>query len=289
MSAATYEAERASATADLLAYAAFLQDGAAMPVREPTAHDLAGLGPSLQEFRAAYNLKPGDGTCYIYALYDPRTLELRYVGKSIRPAERLTNQMNERANTYRCHWMQELRSLGLRPVQVIVDAVPGDWQVVERAYIAGARQITTRLVNATDGGDGVEGLPAESRARMRATWLGRKHRPESLAKMSAANRGRTHTPEWRATMRERMRGREFSDEHRQKIRRAVEKLSADEVREIRQLLRQKVSQYVIADRYGVHQGTISNIARGLTYRDVAIEAAADALEQDALFPAEVGA
>lgn len=255
------------ATADLLAYAAFLQDGAAMPSREPAVSDLAGLGPSLQEFRAAYGLKPGDGTCYIYALFDPRTLDLRYVGKSIRPAERLTNQMNEQASTYRCHWMQELRSLSLRPVQVILGSVPEGWQAVERAYIAAARHLTTRLVNGTDGGDGVEGLSAESRARIRAAWAGRKHRPESLAKMSAVRRGKVQPAAQRQRMSEIMRDREFSEQHRQRIARAVEKLSPDQVREIRQLLRAKVSQYVIADRYGVHQGTISNIARGLTYRD----------------------
>jgi DNA-binding transcriptional regulator YiaG len=262
---------RPQAAADLLAYAAFLQDGAAMPPRETVVFDAIGgylLGPSLKEFRAAYNLKPGDGTCYVYALYDPRTLELRYVGKSIRPAERLTNEMNERSDTHRCHWLQELRSLGLRPIQVILDAVPGEWQTVERAYIAGARACTTRLTNATDGGDGVEGLSEESRAKMRATWLGRKHRAESLAKMAASSRMRRHTPEWRQYMRGLMQGREFTPEHRQKIRAAIQKLSPDQVREIRALLRDHVSQYVIADRFGVHQGSISNIARGLTYRDV---------------------
>ena len=262
---------RKQPTADMLAYAAFLQDGAAMPVRETVVFDAVGghlLGPSLKEFRAAYNLKPGDGTCYIYALYDPRTLEMRYVGKSIRPAERLTNQMNEQSDTHRCHWLQELRSLGLRPIQVILDAVPGDWQTVERVYIAGARALTTRLTNGTDGGDGVEGLGEESLAKMRATWRGRKHKPESLAKMSAASKQKRHTPEWRQHMSGLMRDREFTPEHRQRIRAAIQKLSDDQVREIRQLLGQRVSQYVIAERFGVHQGSVSNIARGITYRDV---------------------
>lgn len=259
----------APVTADLLAYAAFLQDGAATPPR--VAFDATGgypLGPSLEEFRAAYSLKPGDGTRYIYALYDPRTLELRYVGKSVRPAERLTNEMNERSDTHRCHWLQELRSLGLRPIQVILDAVPGDWQTVERAYIAGARCVTTRLTNGTDGGDGVEGLSEEARAKMRATWCGRKHKPESLAKMSAASRLKRHTPEWRQHMSDLMQDREFTPEWRQKISKSLQKLSDDQVREIRALLRARVSQYKIADQFGVHQGSISNIARGITYKDV---------------------
>lgn len=51
-----------------------------------------------------------------------------------------------------------------------------------------------------------------------------------------------------------------------KISKAISKLTDDDVREIRKLLDAKVSQYVIADQYSVHQGTISNIKRGRVYQ-----------------------
>lgn len=225
------------------------------------------VGPDLDEFRQEHGITGPHH--YIYGLFDPRTGTLRYVGKSDRPRERLTNQMNEVSATHRCHWVQELRGLGLKPVQRIIDAVPagGDWQAVERAYIAAVRSIGEPLTNGTDGGDGVTGLSDEVRAKMRATWTGRKHRPESLAKIGAASKGRVHTQEWREYMSARMKDREFSPEHRRKISQALRKFNPDQVREIRALLAAKVSQYEIAAQFGVTQGAISAIARGKTYKE----------------------
>lgn len=225
---------------------------------------------NLAEFRAEHEIDAG-GWHYIYGLHDPRTGELRYIGKSDRPLERLSNQIQERAATHRCHWIQSLRNLGLRPVQTIIDAVPpgADWQSVERAYIAGAKLAGCRLTNGTDGGDGVPGLSDEAKARMRAANVGRKASAETRARMSAARKGKfLHTPEWRVLMSEKMRDREFSPEHRDRIRRGVQKLTVDQVREIRALLADGISQYVIAEQYGIHQGSVSNIARRVTYSHV---------------------
>lgn len=90
---------------------------------------------------------------YIYALVDPFSGLVRYIGKSVRPRERLVNQCNERANTHRCHWIQSVLAKGSRPLQVIVAVVPagGDWQSVERAWIQVARELGWPLVNGTDG------------------------------------------------------------------------------------------------------------------------------------------
>jgi hypothetical protein len=225
-------------------------------------------GPDLAEFRAEHGIE--GAWSYIYGLHDPRTGELRYIGKSDRPRERLQNQMNERADTHRCHWLNELRSLGLRPEQVIIDAVPADtdWQVVERSYIAAAREAGYRLTNGTAGGDGVVDLSDESRARIRAAWVGRKHTPEALAKMSAASRGRRHTQEWREAQSRLFQGRTFPLVWRRKISASLNKLTDDQVRDIRRRLAAGEKQRDIAARFGIHQGSVSNIARGLTYKDV---------------------
>lgn len=207
-------------------------------------------------------------TIYIYALKDPFTDEIRYIGKSVRPKERLTNQCNEHSDTYRCHWIQSVIKQGKKPVQIILEELlpDSDWQKSEREWIAYGRSQGWPLTNTTDGGDGVPGLSGESKERMLKTWLGRKHKPESLLKIGSASKGRKHTPEWSMLMHEKMKGREFSADTRSKISASVSKLTDTQVQEILELLKQKISQYVIADRYGVHQTTISNINCGKFYR-----------------------
>lgn len=210
------------------------------------------------------------GNIYIYALKDPFTDEIRYIGKSIRPRERLANQCNEHSNTYRCHWIQSILAKGKRPIQIILEELPSDadWQSAEKRWIAYGREQGWPLTNGTDGGDGVPGLSGESKERMLATWKGRKHKPESLLKIGAASRQRRHAPEWSQLMHEKMKDRVFSPEHLQKISHSLRKLTDDQVREIRRALAQGALQKELAKVYGVDKGTISNIKRKVSYGDV---------------------
>lgn len=201
---------------------------------------------------------------YIYALIDPCDGEIRYVGKSIRPRQRLQNHCNEPAGTWRTNWLQSLKRRGRRPQLRILQVLDrdDDWQQAERRWIADLKAEGVRLTNCTAGGDGVVGLPSEIRARMRMVWLGRKHKPETLEKL----RGRTfkHTDEHRAKMRRVMAGRRIT--WGDKLRLALSKLTESQVREIRRDLACGVIQTVLADRYGVNKGTISNIKRGKCYQ-----------------------
>lgn len=232
---------------------------------------MTAVFPILSDYRDEFDII--EPQHYIYGLWDPTTGELRYVGKSDRPRERLSDQLKEKAGTHRCHWVQSLVAQGLAPDQRIIDAVPfgDDWQAVERAYIAGAKTAGCRLTNATVGGDGVVGLSGDSLTRLRRTWVGRKHRPESLVKIGAASKGRRHTPEYREHMRRLMSEREFTTEHRNRIRAATQKLSVDDVCEIRRLIASGMRQRDIAERFGIHQGSVSNIARGKTYIGIGVD------------------
>lgn len=93
---------------------------------------------------------------YIYALIDPRTTEVRYIGKSIRPRERLANHCNEQGSSWRNRWLRQLVSLGLRPELAICETLPddGDWIAAERKWIAQAKAWGWPLTNCTSGGDG---------------------------------------------------------------------------------------------------------------------------------------
>ena len=206
-------------------------------------------------------------TVFIYALIDPFTDEVRYIGKTIRPHERYVNQMNEKSNTHRCHWIQSLIAKGTKPKQLILEAMPDscDWKPIERRWIKEAKRIGWNLTNGTSGGDGVQDLSPEVKAKMASTWIGRKHTEESKKKIGQASRGRKHTKAHLEKMSRIMTNREFSEETRKRISESVSKLTDEQVRNIRTEIANGISQYVLADKYNVHQTTISNINRGISY------------------------
>ena len=203
---------------------------------------------------------------HIYILIDPRTDEIRYVGKSIRPHQRLQNHMNEPpTNCHRSHWLHELKGLGLYPLLDVVESISGEcpWQESERYWIARLRSAGARLVNNTDGGDGVDGLPEETRKRMASIWKGRKHKPESLLKMSVARKGRTDKPESKRKRIETLKKVEHGEEWNTKISISNRKLTTDDLSIIRsELANRTAGTQQLAERFGVHRTTISKVKMG---------------------------
>lgn len=168
----------------------------------------------------------------IYGIYDPRSSELRYVGKTINPlAARLSTHLRSTEKNYRAQWLRSMVAKGITPVILEIARLPhdGDWQAAERYWIAHFRSLGARLINATDGGEGMlnHRPTAEHRkkigeanarrspearkkaAQKRLSTLGGKlkHSDESKAKMSAAQKGRKRTPEQRARMSAGMKGK----------------------------------------------------------------------------------
>lgn len=96
-------------------------------------------------------------TTNIYTLTDPRTKEVRYVGKANNLTQRYKAHLNRarKHQTHKKNWLEQLKREGLRPIIEVVDIVPvGDWRYWERYWIAQMRQWGFNLVNHTDGGDG---------------------------------------------------------------------------------------------------------------------------------------
>lgn len=208
-----------------------------------------------------YNeLKP----VFIYLLSDPDTLEPRYVGKSIRPAQRLQNHMNERSNCHRSHWLQSLKRQGKMPILSIIEEIRGEWpwQESERFWISRLRSQGANLVNNTAGGDGVCGLPPETRAKMRLTWLGRKHKPESLLKLSAVRKGKRHSPETREKRSISLKAVPHTEEWNTKVSAAIRKLTAEQVETIKTRLAAGELNVHLSREYGVHRTTLSKITMG---------------------------
>lgn len=159
----------------------------------------------------------------IYALSDPPTGRVRYVGKTVKPlSQRLSEHVSIAKSTRRpCHRTHWIASLPTHPLITELEVVTGphsDAAEVERRWIAALRAAGCRLTNATDGGEGVPGHvhSEEARAKMR----GRKRSPETIAKMVAALRGRKRSPEASAKQAAAMRGRVRTPEHCAAISRA---------------------------------------------------------------------
>ena len=97
-------------------------------------------------------------TSGIYGLLDQITKELRYIGLSKNIQSRVINHYkiqtcDKYAKTYLHKW---LRSLSSRPDFIIIEETT-DLIEAEQFYIAYFRSIGMRLVNTTDGGEGVSG------------------------------------------------------------------------------------------------------------------------------------
>ena len=151
----------------------------------------------------------------IYGLIDPRTSELRYVGKT---TQGMTKRLKEHrydavirnSSMYSSKWLRTIYENGLKPMIEIFEIVlaNGDWVEAEKRWIAHWRMSGARLTNLTDGGEGLAGLKRSQHVidAVRVANLGSKKSEEAKIKMRAA-----WTPKRRAAMSALKRGIKYSD------------------------------------------------------------------------------
>jgi hypothetical protein len=181
-------------------------------------------------------------TWTIYALADPRTNKIRYVGVSAKPSERYGGHLRACAkkHTHSAYWIKSLLSLGLKPKQIVLEIVTnGQWQEAEKRHIKQQREAGANLTNLTDGGEGTWGreytletkakigskskgryFSPATRSKMSVSHKGKTgqfHSPETKAKISAIKKGTTLSPEARAKISKSLKGKCFTAEHRAKI------------------------------------------------------------------------
>ncbi len=203
----------------------------------------------------------------IYYLVDPRTDEIRYVGKTDQAlASRVSAHMRDTAPCHRVHWLNELKAAGWRPFPVPIVALEGEcsWQEEERYWIARLLAMGARLVNNTSGGDGVRDLPPEARARRAAVWKGRKHKPETITKLRAARANYVCTDETRAKMSRTRAGRTIT--WGDQLATALRKLSPEFAAMVKLRLDAGERVKAIAAELNLHRTTVSKIKMG-TYFD----------------------
>lgn len=143
-------------------------------------------------------------TTFIYALKDPDTSEIRYVGKANDPIKRLGQHYAwaKRGNRrYLYCWMRACS--GIPVLEILAEVPKSCWEFFEQAVIYDLLQAGVSLTNLTKGGDGMRPTP-ETSARIRANQTGRKLSDEWRANISLGLKGKTL-------------GRKFSEEHKARL------------------------------------------------------------------------
>jgi hypothetical protein len=103
-------------------------------------------------------------TTYIYGLADPFTREVRYVGKSNNPEDRLLNsnpksghlaEAKSGVRGYKNNWLRGVLSKNGTPLLLHLETCKeSEWQDTERKWIKLLREKGYPLTNTADGGDG---------------------------------------------------------------------------------------------------------------------------------------
>ena len=174
---------------------------------------------------------------YIYALIDPQTNQIRYVGKTNNLKLRFRGHINEAKRGKRDHknrWVASLLKKDFVPVVRVLEECGDDWKEKETYWIAKLRSDGCNLTNSKLGGDGIDPCE-ESRRKMsdakkgKTPWnKGKKTSNESKRKQSEAARRRfdSMTQEERKTYassmkknRPNLKGKhKLTPEHKEKLR-----------------------------------------------------------------------
>lgn len=138
---------------------------------------------------------------YIYALRCPKG-EIRYIGKSRDPHERLREHIRTAKSgvTHHCaNWIRKLLKGGEEPsVEVLFEVPEGEsWQEAEISQIALHRAQGHRLTNATAGGEGAVITCPIIKEKSRQASIRAHARPEVKAKDSANSLANWARPEYR--------------------------------------------------------------------------------------------
>lgn len=141
---------------------------------------------------------------FIYALVDPRTDAIRYVGKANDPEGRLKGghlQGRKESNTRKRRWVEELSLSGLIPaLKIIEECLMRDWREREIFWIAEMRSRGVDLVNTADGGAGIDCHSERTKKAKSRAMKGRKMPPGFGAKVSARCKGKKMSAEARRNM-----------------------------------------------------------------------------------------
>jgi group I intron endonuclease len=124
---------------------------------------------------------------YIYSLIDPVTEEIRYIGKTVNPSQRLSAHIKSgyKKGSHKECWIYGLLEKNLKPkMNIIEECLDDSWIEREKYYI----RTLPNLTNHTEGGDSPSGhkMSEETRKKMsesrrgeQNSFFGKSHSNES--------------------------------------------------------------------------------------------------------------
>lgn len=141
-------------------------------------------------------------TAFIYALCEPDSLIVRYVGKTTDAARRLRQHLriSVKKKTYLGNWLRRVQSEGDLPrMEILRVSSRETWKEDEKACIQLAEEIGFSLVNTAEGGFGGNGLKGPQHYNFgkrgsQCPRFGQKHSEETKALIGLQSRGRKHPP-----------------------------------------------------------------------------------------------
>lgn len=194
---------------------------------------------------------------YIYALKDPITKHVRYIGKSNNVENRLRSHIRQakNKNNYKNCWINSLLIKNLKPeLEVLDEVLKENWQHWEKWWIATEKEKIKalglpKLTNGTEGGDGgatftgmhhsenvklkiglkhiSKVLSKETKMRISKAKIGIKMSNDFKQKISNVMMGRKHSEETKRKISESnkisMKGKILSDEHKKNISEGLKK------------------------------------------------------------------
>lgn len=178
----------------------------------------------------------------IYGLKDPRTKEIRYVGRSINVSARYKKHIygaeKAKHKTHRDAWIVQLKSEGLKPELVILEEVEQNIAIESEMKWIESQKLIYNLTNLRDYVDNNYLFSEESRKKMsnsqkgNTNRKGKKSSDETRALLSAKLKGRVSP----------MKGKVFSAEHKLKMKEAwkTREPDSEETRKKKSIATQKV-------------------------------------------------
>jgi len=90
---------------------------------------------------------------YVYYLIDPRTKEVKYVGKTKNPPSRYKQHITklDKTMTPKKRWLLELRSKGLMPKMIIAQEVNGEGRDEEQYHLNRHKDTALNIHNPEKG------------------------------------------------------------------------------------------------------------------------------------------